>query len=498
MWWGAARRFVAVLGPFVVRALLINKLGVDYLGLSSFYTSLLQILNLAELGFSTAVAYGMYEPIARGDSDMVARYLNYLRRVYHIIGVSLLLGGLVLIPALSFLISGTVPSDVNLGLAFIIFLANTALGYVLFAHKQTLLQAHQRKDLVDKVGLATLVAQFVLQSAVLVLAPNFYTYAIVLPLCTIASNLILSKLTQHYYPQYTDARIRELELGEEERKDMRVRIVGLVLQKACMITRDPFAGVVISAFVGLGAIARFGNYLSVVGGLLGLLGVIGMSMTASVGNSIALESPEKNTNDLRLFVFLYAFASIVCAAVLLACFQPFMALWVGDELVLPFGFAISMVVYFYIRTMGDMRTVYVDATGVWWKLRWRALAETIANLVLCLVCTRLWSIQGTMVALCTSLFVFNFLYGSHLVFKLYFGLEKARDYYLDHAAYALAALIICALVYALASLVPADTWALLVLRAFVAGLCASVMATLLFYRSKQFKRALEFLRMLKA
>ncbi|MBQ9069291.1 MAG: polysaccharide biosynthesis protein, partial [Eggerthellaceae bacterium] len=51
--WGSAYKFVALAGPFVVRMLLIWQLGATYLGLSGFFTSILQVLNLAELGFSS-------------------------------------------------------------------------------------------------------------------------------------------------------------------------------------------------------------------------------------------------------------------------------------------------------------------------------------------------------------------------------------------------------------------------------------------------------------
>ena len=39
-----------ILVPFIMRTLLIRYLGMEYLGLNSLFTSILQILNLAELG----------------------------------------------------------------------------------------------------------------------------------------------------------------------------------------------------------------------------------------------------------------------------------------------------------------------------------------------------------------------------------------------------------------------------------------------------------------
>ena len=43
---GFINRLVLILGPFVIRTILIKKLGAEYLGLSSLFTSILQVLNL--------------------------------------------------------------------------------------------------------------------------------------------------------------------------------------------------------------------------------------------------------------------------------------------------------------------------------------------------------------------------------------------------------------------------------------------------------------------
>lgn len=490
--WGFARRLVALVGPFIIRMLLIQQLGSTYLGLSTFFTSLLQILNLAELGFSSAVAFCLYEPIAKENDTEIARYINYLQQVYRFIGLAIVVAGALLIPFLPALTKGETPADVSLVLAYAIFVANTAAGYFLYAHKQTLLIAHQRKDVVDRVSTLVLAVQFVAQAILLLIAPNFYTYALVLPACTIASNIILARQAARFFPQFDTQHARNQRLGKEERAQMRNRVAGLVLQKAAILTRDPFTAVVVSAVVGLAAVASFGNYFVVIGGVLGILSVIGASMTAAVGNSIAVENVQKNFEDLRLFVYMYAGIASVCAAIILVLYQPFMTLWVGQDLVLPQSFAVMMVVYFYIRTMGDMRTVYVDATGVWWKLRWRALAETLGNVVSCVICVSLWGLWGAAFALIVSLFVFNFAYGSHLIFKLYFGLEKAASYYIDHLLYALICAGVCAITFIVASCIPDGGVGLFIVKALVASLCAIGLVGLAYTRSPLFARARRF------
>ena len=49
--WGLLNRFVGIIFPFVLRTIFIYTLGSEYLGLNSLFTSILTVLNLAELGF---------------------------------------------------------------------------------------------------------------------------------------------------------------------------------------------------------------------------------------------------------------------------------------------------------------------------------------------------------------------------------------------------------------------------------------------------------------
>ena len=57
-----------------MRTAMICLLGVQYLGLNSLFTSVLQVLNLAELGVGSAMVYSMYQPIAQDDNAAVCSF----------------------------------------------------------------------------------------------------------------------------------------------------------------------------------------------------------------------------------------------------------------------------------------------------------------------------------------------------------------------------------------------------------------------------------------
>lgn len=95
---GLINKVIAIVVPFLIRTIIINELGMKYLGLNSLFASILQVLNLSELGFSTAIVCTLYEPIAKNDHKKIQEIYNYLRKMYLLIGSVVLVLGLSILP----------------------------------------------------------------------------------------------------------------------------------------------------------------------------------------------------------------------------------------------------------------------------------------------------------------------------------------------------------------------------------------------------------------
>ena len=106
---GFINKIIVLLLPFLVRTAFIYSLGAEYLGLNSLFSSILSVLSVAELGFSSAVVFSMYEPIAKNQQAKICALLNYYRSIYRVIGTVVLIGGVVLMPFLPRLINGEWP-----------------------------------------------------------------------------------------------------------------------------------------------------------------------------------------------------------------------------------------------------------------------------------------------------------------------------------------------------------------------------------------------------
>lgn len=67
--------------PFIMRTVIIYYLGAEFLGLNSLFNSILQVLNLAELGVGSAMVFSMYKPIAENDTQKLCALLNLYKSI---------------------------------------------------------------------------------------------------------------------------------------------------------------------------------------------------------------------------------------------------------------------------------------------------------------------------------------------------------------------------------------------------------------------------------
>ena len=101
---GIAYRILTILTAFILRTVFIKCLSNAYLSVNGLYSSILSMLSLAELGFSTAMVYSMYKPLADKNYRKLAQLMNLYKRAYAIIGTVILGAGLCLVPFLDILI----------------------------------------------------------------------------------------------------------------------------------------------------------------------------------------------------------------------------------------------------------------------------------------------------------------------------------------------------------------------------------------------------------
>lgn len=449
---GVINKVVMIIMPFIIRSLLIHKIGAEYAGLSSLFTSILKVLNVAELGFVSAATFSLYKPIAEEDTDKVCALLSFYRKINYTLGLIIFVAGLAMLPFLDHLIDGSYPADVNLRILYFIYLIDSAASYFLFSYKNMILYAYQRVDVITIISTVVHLAMYVGQIVALVVFRSFYAYSIMIIVYSVSNNLVLARYVSKKFPQY---RCRG-SLTKMEKSGILKNAYGMLLFKICQVTRNSLDTVFISASIGLTAAAIYSNYYQIFAGVVSIQSIIRESMKGGIGNKIALNSPEKNHEDMLNFMYLYAWFSGVCTACMLCLYQPFIRFWVGAEMMLDETTMIAFCVYFYVTSIGSIRFLYHQSAGLFWTKRYWTVAETVVNLVGNYVLIKYFGVLGIVCSTIISLITIDFFYSSTIVYDHYFKNGKISTYFKKHGLYFLITAAGCIPAYLICNIIPVE------------------------------------------
>lgn len=476
-----------ILIPFIMRTLLIRYLGMEYLGLNSLFTSILQILNLAELGVGSAMSYSMYAPIAEGKTEEICALLWLYRRYYRFIGLAILLAGTVLLPFLPALVrTDSIPPDVNLYVLYLLHLGACVLSYWLFAYKNSLLAAHQRNDLVSKTNLTVRTLQYLIQAGLLVGLRNYYWYLLAALGAQILTNLCTAWVAKRQYPDYLPGG----KVEDETRRQIRGKIKDLFTSRVGAVIVSSADTLVISAFLGLTVLAVYQNYYYIVTSVIGMVGVLFTSCLAGIGNSLLTENREKNYGDFRKFTLLIAWIAGLCTCCLLCLLQPFMKLWIGEKGILPGKIVICLCVYYFIYEFNQLFNAYKDAAGIWHRDRFRTLATAGVNLTLNLLLVGSMGLYGVILSTVAATVIVGMPWLLHNLFTTLFDGENWPVYLGTVFFYGGVTLLNCILTYRICSQISAEGIRGLAERAAVCLLTSNVLFLLCYGRRKEFRQLL--------
>lgn len=483
---GLIQRFYQLIVPFIMRTAMIYWLGVEYLGLDGLFTSILSVLNLAELGVGSAMVYSMYKPVADDDKTKICALMKLYKVYYRFIGLVILVAGLIICPFIPNLISDDLPNNVNVYVLYLLNLFATVLSYWLFAYKNSLFQAYQRADIISKVTIAVNTIRYILQFLILFIFHNYYLYLIITLASQAGINIVTAIVANRKYPGL----IAKGEISKKEKKHINRQISDLFTSKLGSVVVNSVDTLVISAFLGLKILAIYQNYYYIMTAVLSIINIFIFSCTSGIGNSIIVEKKEKVFSDFKTFTFIIVSIAIFCTACLVCVFQPFMQIWVGKNLMFDFSAVLCFAVYFFIVQVNTLLNNYKDAAGIWHEDRFRPLITAIANLIMNLIMVHICGIYGILFSTILSMLIVGIPWLLHNLFSTIFEKKYIFSYVKTLLLYVICAIFVIALSYFFVSLLPFNGFLLIFLAIAICAVVSLVLILMFFNKKDEFKNTL--------
>lgn len=464
----------------ICRTVFVYTLGKEYLGISSLYANILTIFSVSELGFSSAITYSLYRPLAQNDTQMVCSLMRFYRLAYRIIGLVILAQGLILMPFLPYLMTGTTDA-INVYYYYLLYLGQAVISYLFFAYKGALLIADQKRYFNDVITYVVQVSMNAVQICILILVRSFFLYTVTAVVSTVIQNMVIAIAADRKYPYLKQP---ALPLALEAKKKIFSQVYAMALYRISTIVGTATDNLIISANISVLMVGLYDNYYMIIQVIQNLISGFFEAFTSSLGNYYVVESREKSEFIFRCLALLNNWVVVFCATCFAVLLQPFIQLWIGREYLLSYPVVCVVVVNFATNYMQSMVQIYKNVTGLFVRGKYRAVATAVLNLGISLVLVRVLGIAGVFLGSIISRLVTTWWYDTWLLYRIGFGKSPVK-YYVSYIWMLIMIGIMTLLIQWIAGFWPGGTWADLIFRGMLCVIIPNGAFLLLYGRSRE-------------
>lgn len=394
-----------------VRRLFIEVLGTELLGLNSLYASIVSFLSISELGIGQSIAVCLYKPLAENDFDIVGSYLQFLKKVYYIIGLVIFIVGCIVAPSIHFFTDLEKTANFQ-AYTFILYTLATAVTYF-FSYKKILLTADQKNYIVAASQSLYHIALFLGQIAVIKYTKNYYGYLCVLAIVNLLENIFVSVICNRIYPGLFS---NKRKLDEEKKRDLIIKVKGMMSYKLSNYLIQSADNIIISSIIGTVSVALYSNYHLISNLLFSVFSNISSSSTAGMGNILYTDKSNIKFAFSKLLIIQDIVFSITTAC-FICLSDVFVDLIFGKGLRLSF-FTVVLLGYIYdLKGYSYALESIRSSAGLYERDKYLNLFAALINIVVSVVMGVYYGIPGVLVGTIISYVLKELVFVPRIVFR---------------------------------------------------------------------------------
>lgn len=200
------------------------------------------------------------------------------------------------------------------------------------------------------------------------------------------------------------------------------------------------SNLILSKFVGLAAVGLYSNYYLIISAANSFAGQFFSSITASIGNLIALESNQKKANIFKVTEFIVAWQALVIGCGFFTLLNPLIEIWLGKQFLFDEAIVTYLIINFYFMYMRMAVNAFKNASGLYWNDRYKPIAEAVINLAASVYLTINYGVVGVIWGGIISTLLTCFWVEPYVLFRN--GIDiNLKDYFKDYLQYAVLTLL---------------------------------------------------------
>lgn len=419
-WIALVFQLIYVITQFFSRDIFLDKLGDSFIGTVETLKSILQFLNLSELGIGAAVGFSLYRPIFENNREKINEIIGYLGFLYKRIGFFVLISASLLMLFFPLLFENTEISLPIIYFLFIALLVSNVISYF-FAYYLFLLEADQKGYINITINQSIFVLRLVLQCLVLIYLEDIVLWIVLELITPFIYIFILRKKIRQVYP-WLIFNLKVTKEIRENNKALLKKIKQLSFHKLGTFVSNSTDNIIIFSFINPATVAFVGNYQMVMNNINLLVGKLFEGTNAGVGNLVA---ENKIKNMLKVFWEFMALRFFIagCSSILLFIgFDSLISLWLGDKYILSQAVLLTLIIIFFMLQVRQPIDSFKQAYGLYDDI-WSPVVQSIINLVFSIIFVLKYGVLGVFLGTMISQFIIVMLWRPYYVFKYGFKIN---------------------------------------------------------------------------
>lgn len=423
---------IQIIVGFYSRKIFLDYLGDEIIGLNTTLGNILSFLNLAELGIGVAMATSLYKPIHNEDQKTIIDIITVQGILYRRIAYILCILSIPVLIALPFIFPSVECGILYAYVAYIVFLSGSLFSY-LWNYRQVLIQADQKRYILDPWINAVRFAKIFIQIALLIYTPfGIWGWISVEFIGNVVTIFVINHVMEKEYPWLRKSK-EPVKLLLERHHGLLIKTKQLFVHKIGGYVLNQTSPLIIYACVSLEMVTYYGNYMILIGYFSTLLNVIFGSMGASIGNLVA-DDNKHHTLDVfwELFTSRIWISGIACFTLYITI-GPFITLWIGSKYILSDSTLLLLLVSLFIRLSRTVIESFKDAYQLFGDV-WAPIIESFINLGGSILFGYLWGLNGVLIGVNLSLFIIVLLWKPYYTFR--YGLKSSvTPYFIQYTSH---------------------------------------------------------------
>lgn len=400
---GIGANLLTITLGIISRKIFVNYIGVEILGVNGVITSIISMLNLAELGVGTAISQSLYAPLSENDNIQVHAIMNLFSKLYKYIAFIVLAIGIVVFPFLKYIVHSEISME-YVNFIYIISLANTLLSYFI-SYRRNILLADQKGYIINNVSIVSSVLVTVVQVVLMVFTGNFIVYLLISVINNIVQNLYLFYKTDKIYPYLKKK--KNIQVSKDITEKIFRNVKALFVARISVYLVYSTDNIILSTLISTYVVGLYSNYTLIINPIKQIISQIFNGVTPSFGNYLVTNDTCESIRLFGVMQFINFWVSTFATVGFLLLFNPTITIWLGEGMIFDSATVFVIVLAFYLDSMRSAIETARNAAGMYspypaFKYLW--FAQAVINIGLSVLLAKVMNngTLGVFLATCFS------------------------------------------------------------------------------------------------